>query len=494
MLKLFSYTFFLFYLGWIAIQFSMVNAQSDEIEAVVHEIQNDYRYKGAMVEVAVYDVKTKEKIYVLNESTVVAPASTTKLFVTAAALLSHANHHLTTRIYAEGNVKDSVLYGNLWIRGGGDPTLGSEYFNKNEADPSFLDMWCDSLKAKGIKKIEGNIISDASEFGYQAVPDGWAWSDIGNAYGAMVSGLSVYDNIVRFTFRTGTAGSPTTLLKVTPEIPNFQFHNHTYSSNARGDNSLIYGAPFQNERTGEGSLQKNTTIRVRGSLPDPEFQFAYEWKKKLSEKGILFTGEIQTGRFLSEQNKLKQNRYDQLSFLFEVESPSIAEIVNVTNHHSDNMFAEQLVSILGYLKDGDGNYSSGMRVLRKFWSSRIDTDGMLLKDGSGLSRSNGISANHLVQLLNYMYGRSSFPAFYESLPVSGQDGGTLKNFCRNQVAEGKIHAKSGTMTGIKSYAGYAETLSGRTLSFAIILNNFDGTSYQATKKLERFMNVLVTLP
>lgn len=470
----------------------VILAQTTEIEDVVQKITENTHYKNAIIEVAVYDTKTGEKLYGLNDQLSIATASTTKLFSTAAAIEKIGNKQLQTRFYIEGNIIDSVLHGNLWIRGGGDPALGSKYLDDiNSYD--FLQDWCDSIRQKGINSIQGHLIADASEFGYSGIPDGWSWSDMGNAYGAPTSGLSIYDNIIRFKFKTGASGTTPQLLSIFPEIPGFTFYNRLTSANVWGDQSLIYGAPFDNSRIGVGALQKNTVIEIRGSNPNPEFQVAYEFKKALSDNNIVLAGDIQCGRELLQSNLLAKDRYEVLSPLFNYEGTKILDLVDMTNMHSVNMFAEQLVALLGYYENGDGSYENGLKYLRSFWRKRIPTQGLFLNDGSGLSRSNGVSVKHLCAVLNYMYKSPYYQSFFNSLPISSESG-TLKSISVGRISAHKIHAKSGTMTRIKSYAGYAFTKTGRQLTFAIVLSNFDESNYQAVKRIENFMDVLVTLP
>lgn len=473
--------------------FSLISfGQTDALDEVVNKIKESSHYRNAVVAVAVYDTKTGEKIYSTNEDFSVATASTTKLFTTAASLELLGDRQLHTRFYTDGTITDSVLHGNLWIRGGGDPALGSKYLTDNNKY-DFLGGWSDSIQQLGIKSISGDIIADASEFGYNGIPNGWSWSDMGNAYGAMPSGLSIYDNIISFRFKTGGEGTPAELISMTPEIPDFKFYNEIKSGNVYGDQSLIYGAPFENSRIGVGLLQKNTTIVTRGSNPNPEFQTGYELKKQLLDDGIPVSGKVVCGRTLFYENKLSSDRYDSLHLLFDYAGTHIGDLVNMTNMHSVNMFAEQLVSLISYYKGGNGDYDKGLGIIKYFWRRRIPTEGLILNDGSGLSRSNGISVKHLCFVLNYMYKSNKYHQFFNSLPISAESG-TLQSICRGRKSAHKIHAKSGTMTHIKSYAGYAFTNSGRQLTFAIVLSNFEEGNYQAVKRIENFMDVLVTLP
>lgn len=465
----------------------------NQLKPIVDEILSDSNFKNAVVGIVVYDTKTGEKLFANSEKTSIATASTTKLFSTAAALSIIPNKKIETRFYMDGEVHDGVLYGNIWIRGGGDPTLGSRYTTNDRTTRNFLNDWVDSIRSLGITAITGAIIGDASEFGYKGCPDGWSWSDLGNAYGAYPSGLAVFDNVLNFRINTGSVGKVVSVDSIYPYVPNLKFHNYITSADVNGDNSSIYGAPFQNERIGIGTLQRNTSIRIRSSLPNPEFQTAYEFRKRLFEAGINLPDSILTARDLLFSNNLDTKRYEKYKLLFSHSKSSVFEIAKQTNLHSVNMFAEQLVCLLGYFKNGDGSHENGLTQLQNFWKNAINAEGLHLRDGSGLSRSNAINAEHLVFLLNYMYKNQAYNSFFETLPVTGKSG-TLKELCKNQAAHGKIHAKSGTMQRIKSYAGYAFTSSGRQLSFAIILNNYNCSTAYATNKIQKFMNVLVTLP
>jgi D-alanyl-D-alanine carboxypeptidase/D-alanyl-D-alanine-endopeptidase (penicillin-binding protein 4) len=475
--------------------FNTIKAQVDKLQSVVEELAASSDFKNSMVAISVYDTKSAEKLYGFNDQYVVSIASTTKIFSTAAALSILGDKRLETRIYFDGEIKDSILNGNIWIRGGGDPTLGSKYitYKNGDSTSTFLYTWCDAIRAKGIKKINGKIIGDASEFGYKGCPDGWSWSDIGNAYGAYPSGLCIFDNVVNFNFQTGESGQAATLINMIPYVPNLKFYNYITSSSSHGDNSYIYGAPFQNERIGTGTLQKSTRITTRGSLPNPEFQVAYELMKKLNEVGIAVSDSVICARDLQINKGLSETRYETLSLLYTYKGGSISEIIQLTNKHSINMFADQLVCLIGYYKNGDGSHDNGVSYLNSFWKKTVGLSGSFLTDGSGLSRSNAISTEYLCAVLNHMSKSRNYTTFYNSLPISGVSG-TLSDFCKGQAAQGKVHAKSGTMNRIKSYAGYVTTNTGKQLTFAVVLNNYNCSNNQAKVKLEKIMNVLVTLP
>ena len=129
--------------------------------------------------------------------------------------------------------------------------------------------------------------------------------------------------------------------------------------------------------------------------------------------------------------------------------------------------------------------------MNKFWSSKFSTKGLCLKDGSGLSRSNAISAKHLTRLLIYMNTSKYNSEYKSSLPITGVNG-TLKYICKNQAAHNRIRAKSGSMSRIKSYAGYINSKIGKEYAFALIINNHTCNSKLLKQKIESLFNILAT--
>lgn len=397
-----------------------------------------------------------------------------------------------TRIYLTSPPDSSgTVNGDLWIRGGGDPSLGSRYYNASGAEDSFLDEWADTLTKLGVKRINGRVIADASEFGYMGVPDGWSWSDMGNYYGAGPSGLVIYDNMTRYIFRTEKkAGEPALFIQTFPHTPGLRFHNYIVSG-GHGDNSYIYGAPYSLDRFGTGYLQLGEPwFVVKGSLPDPEFQFAYDFRKKLIGKGVIVSDSAITARDLPPL--AASLRYADLRPVYTNYGRDLGTLIWWTNMRSVNLFAEELLCLSGYVKSGKGTTENGLETMERFWKGKIPFSGMFIKDGSGLSRSNAISPRHFTNLLIYMTKSKNWETWFNCLPIAGQSG-TLSDLCSRQPGDGRIHAKSGTMNRIKSYCGYVETQSGKRVAFAFILNNFDCSSSAAVERMETVLNGIAGL-
>jgi serine-type D-Ala-D-Ala carboxypeptidase/endopeptidase (penicillin-binding protein 4) len=463
---------------------------SQSVQNELDAFASDPVFAHAAIGFLAVDVATGEVVASKNPATCLSPASTVKLFSTATAFqVLGKDYAPKTRFYIDGTLDaKGVVNGNLWIRGGGDVSVGSRYYNADGLEDTLLRQWADTLLKMGVRKINGSIITDASEFGYQGVPDGWNWADMGNYYGAGPSGLPIYDNMLRYVFKTGnTPGSKTTLVQTVPQIPGFSFHNYI-SSGGSGDNSYIYGAPYSLDRFGTGTLEtKSPAFVVKGSLPDPELQFAQEMLRVLREAGIEVRDPVQTARQLTPQSP--SVRYPGMKLLLEHTGKNVGSIAWWTNMKSVNLFAESLLCWVGYASNGDGSTENAIGKLEQYWTGKIPIYGMFIKDGSGLSRSNAISPQHFCDLLRYMGKSKNFDAFYGTLPVAGISG-TLSTVCRNQAGEGKIHAKSGTMNRIKSYAGYVETKSGKMLAFSIIVNNYNCSSNAVVDRMEKVFNAM----
>jgi D-alanyl-D-alanine carboxypeptidase/D-alanyl-D-alanine-endopeptidase (penicillin-binding protein 4) len=297
--------------------------------------------------------------------------------------------------------------------------------------------------------------------------------------------------MLRYYFKINGIGTKPELLKTFPIVENFNFNNYIEGSSSTGDNSYIYGAPYSLDRFGTGYLEANSNITVKGSIPDPELQFAIELKNALIARGIEVTGKAKNARNMQLESAWK--RYSVGHFLiYKHKSPTVASIAYWTNLKSVNLFAEELVCWIGFHKNGNGSTENGINYVDKFWDSRINTAGLFLKDGSGLSRTNAISAEHFCELLKHMHHSKNAAAFKKTLAIAGETG-TMADICKNQAGEGRVKAKSGTMSKVKSYAGYVTTKSGKELAFAFIFNNYNCTNSALVLKIEKLMNTMAVM-
>ena len=171
-------------------------------------------------------------------------------------------------------------------------------------------------------------------------------------------------------------------------------------------------------------------------------------------------------------------------------SEPLREIVAETNQNSNNQYAEQIFRYLGSRMSVPATISNSTQLISAFWKNRkLDLSSCRIEDGCGLAPTDAISPDVFVALLSYMYKSKNFADFYASLPVAGESG-TLKSFCAKTDLEHRLHAKSGTISTVKAYAGYIEAENGDMWVFSIVINNFKGKAATAQKAIQNFLNEL----
>jgi D-alanyl-D-alanine carboxypeptidase/D-alanyl-D-alanine-endopeptidase (penicillin-binding protein 4) len=176
-------------------------------------------------------------------------------------------------------------------------------------------------------------------------------------------------------------------------------------------------------------------------------------------------------------------------------SPSLSELVYHTNQVSQNFYAESILRAIAWKENGYGSTTAAVSIVYNFWKNHgVDLRGICMVDGCGLSRLDAVTTHQLVEMLR-VYAKDSavFPSFYRSLPVAGESG-TIRKLADGTEAEGNLHAKSGTMSRVKSYAGYVKTRSGKLLCFAMVGNNTLWSEVELRDKFEKLFILMAKLP
>ncbi len=460
----------------------------NSIEKAVEIFLEDKELKNASFSFMVKDVKTNTVIAEKDSDMSLVPASTMKVVTTAAAFeILGSGYKYKTILQYSGYIDDScTLHGDIYIKGGGDPTLGSKFFRDYYYEPNFLHEWALSVRNLGIDSVDGRIIGDADIYGFDPTPITWIYGDLGNYYGAPPNGLTIFDNTCYLVLESGpNNGDSTSIVCIEPEIPDMDFDNTVTSAPTFDDNSVIIGPPYRGSRYIKGTIPKNKDeFEIRGSIPDPANQAAFELQMSLHEIGIIVNNGYTTTRKLKINNRLcdvtRKNFYTQVS-------PPVGNIAWFVNMNSVNLFAEHLCITIGLVKYGNASTASGCAAITEHWKKRgIDTEGLYMNDGSGLSRHDAISAHHLTDIMVYMSKSKNASTFESTLPVAGKSG-TLSNIGKKSVITGNLKAKSGTMQRVKSYSGYVKSKSGKKLAFAMIVNNFNCPVKSIVTKLETLM-------
>jgi len=431
----------------------------------------------------------------INGEKSLAPASNLKLLTSAASLsLLGENRKFNTYLEYTGSIdKEGTLSGNLYIRGEGDPTLGSSEMDGVLSLSALLDQWVYAVRSKGIKRINGDIISDDSYLDFMPLPGDWFWEDMGNYYAAGTSGLCINENMYRLYFKPAkTVGQKASVIRTEPEVPDLVFFNHMKTGPiGSGDRGFIYGAPWQYYQQLEGSVPAGVEeFSIKGSLPDPAKFAAQSLYKHLTENNVTITGQVFTER---ERNG-SQNPRKQIHI---IQSPPLQAIIYRLNKRSVNIYSEQLLKILGKEFKGIGSLENGILVLKEWLVNReIYTEGLFLHDGSGLSRANATPTRFFAELLRSVSSDTIFESYYNSLMIAGDpdDIGYMKQMCRGSRAANNVRGKTGLINRVRAHSGYVSTISGQLLCFSMIANDYQG-SYRAIDKLhEKIMIQLAELP
>ena len=412
-----------------------------------------------------------------NSYRAMIPASIQKLLTTSNAFSTLGNdYRFKTRIAYTGEIIEGILHGDIVIYGGGDPTFNSKYFPNQNHDQAIKEA---ATKA-GIKSITGKLVFDLSIYTEHTTPSGWVWEDMGNYFGATPTAFMWADNTINLDLRSGQAGTDVMLADSWPSDSPYTLDVDIKASTENKDNAWFYSAPKGNTIYGKGSIPAHKDrFTVKISDPDPVQSYAKHLEKLLGLKNIAI------------QRNYAHIEYASAKTLIDLSSPSLKEIINVTNKQSINLYAEALNLISDTaqeLKSVEGGIQSLEAFLTK---NKIRHQGNRFLDGSGVSPMNRMTPQVMIDLLSVMYRSPMKDDFQPTLAVGGQSG-TFKYYFKSGKAAGNIMGKSGTMNGVRNYAGYVKNKYGETIAFCLMMNDYDeDRKSEIMKKVETLMEAVI---
>lgn len=474
------------------LHFPLIFFTQSNIDAVLEEYKKDKDLQHATYSFCVLEAATGKTIKEYNSELALVPASTLKIMVTSAALgILGKDFTYKTNFYTFQKT-DSITglsTQNLLIKGSGDPTFNSSYFYNN--DSAFYNPIIQKLKTKGIKKVNGSIIADASCFD-NAIPSTWIWGDIGNYFGAGANGLSYRDNKFLLFYNSGAAHSTAELESISPSYfsKKISIQSSVISSGTE-DDAFVFGDPNGYTRKVTGTIPPNKkNYEVEAEMPEPALFFLDQLQTEL-KKNSLATSEVKL--IMNESF----NKYDlkPTQLVYTHTSPKLEKIVFYTNTKSNNHYAESLLKTIGAAKSGNqGTTANGINAIEKYWESRgVNLSGLHMADGSGLSRANTITTKIQATVLSKIYRDTlMYNAFNICLPVAGKNG-SMTNLCKGTFAENNMRAKTGYINRARGYCGYVKTKAGKELAFSVLFNNYDCSPKEMKLKIEKFLVALVEL-
>lgn len=469
-----------------ALAFAAAAQNSHDIDRLVEQTRRADGMRHAQLSVCLYNIGTGKVLYSNNAQASMTPASVQKLFTTGVGFAKlGSDFRFATKVAVRGNTdRDGVLHGNIYVIGGGDPMLGS-YRYRQTAPDSLFDSWTTALRKKGIRKVDGRVCYNASIFDEQPLHDSWQWGDVGNYYGAGVNGLNFHENMYFVYFNPGKKlGYPASAVGTKPK--NLDIHGTcevTTAAENSGDQVVIYGSPTSNERLYRGTVPLGKqNFAVRGALPNPSRICADLFSAHLRTHGVAISG-----------NSMQvYSTPDSLRAIVDYYSTDYYTIAQYTNLTSNNIYAESIFKYLGYAKYGLGSFENGARAVTDYFKENgLEASGVRIIDGSGLSRLNRTTADFLCRYLATVAKENFSADFRQSLAKVGQSG-TAKNMLPSLPKDITVMVKTGTMDGVKAYAGYIIARSGQMLSFAIMANDFECSSQAAAEMMNKILLKLAT--
>ena len=420
--------------------------------------------KGARVAVCVVDVETGQRLFSRSADAPMAPASNMKLVTTAASLsLLGAEHVFTTRVCASAAPDaDGVLHGDLVIVGGGDPCLREDLFSDPQGrEPA--EVLASFVTAAGIRRVEGRLLLDDGLFDRQWLCPDWKGGDIGSDYAAPVGALSLFGNCL--TLQVNGAGATASLVTA---AEGFRVRDELQPAKS----SKVYDlGALRPDADGVVRVQGRIGSEVGAQLVrvpviDPTAYFGSCVLAQLRRAGV----EVAQGQ------AVEAGAGERAPHALGALTSPLVNAVLVANKESDNGLADHLFKNLGARKGGEGSFAGGQRAVLDWLEHGVGTavDGVVLRDGSGLSSNDRITARLLTDVLLSMARRNDAAgtAFLRSLPVAGLDG-SLRDRMQDPPLQGAVRAKTGYINGVSCLSGFARTQSGRTLAFSLLINEFD---------------------
>ena len=451
--------------------------QAQTLQQKVDQAVQREPLKGAVVGVMVQDMQG-HVVAQREAGRRMVPASNMKLITTGTGLHAlGADFRFETGIGITGTVEEGTLHGDVYIIGGGDPTIGVSDTVAVKPDALFW-RWKSMLKEAGISRIDGRIIGDGRAYEGHLENQTWSYDDTGTYYGAGCNALSFYENAVDYNVAAGAEGEPVKVTQKYPETPWMHFGNLTSTGPKGSGNSLyLYTtdlAPYA-EMRGTYSVERKPKMEhfanKYGALT-----CAYYFWQNLRATGWDISGgyaDIDRGGYVRGKDFVPAYQAGTPRKLGTSQSPVLSRIVRQTNVLSDNFYAEAIFRQMGEKASGIAVYDSCRVAVYEVLESLVpgSMEGLRIEDGSGLSRLNTVSPAFLVDYLRAMSRSKAFDAFLASLPKPGE--GTLNTLLPKLTPDQKarLRLKSGSMDGVLCYSGYVLDEEGKPVRvFSLMVN------------------------
>lgn len=436
-------------------------SSAQDISAKLREqwqtFQSDSSLRAATTAIYIEDLSTGQPVFASNENQGMAPASTQKLFTSIAALHYLGPHF---RYNTQALLRTAGTRSQLVIRPSWDPSLGTERFT-NGAHMQVINDIVQALVKLKIKTLDGITVESSA---IDMMPGGWTWADIGQYYGAAAWPLNWHENQYDMVLNAPAGvGKPVVIAETQPALHHLPVENDLLTGpKGSGDQSYIYYQPGTEGVSIQGTIPESSkNYRVSGSIPNPHREFQETLKDALQKAGVKVLALDAPARPGTDR-EIAGWRSNELS---ELNQPFLKRSIN--------LYGEALLRTIG-AASGNTTRQSAIDQLKRFYDSiGIDPVYLGIRDGSGLSPENRVTAKAEVQALKYARTQSWYNDFYISLPEYNG-----------------MHMKSGTISQAKGFAGYHRAANGKEYVFSILVNNYQGAMTPMVQKMYKVLDLL----
>lgn len=404
----------------------------------------------------VTSVTRGDTLFAVNPDVLLKPASIMKMMTTGLALERLGpDHTFETEALHDGSMENGVLRGNLYLRGGGDPSLSLRFW-KNESP---MDLLARRIAERGIRHVRGAVVADESAFELERIPEGWKTTYLGSAYAAPVSALSLNENVMWVVARSENGAAVIELDPPTTAVP--------VESTVRvvgGSGGRILARRSEQGVSVSGTIgSKSGPRRYSLVITEPPVFAAGALEASLLKAGVQVDGGIRIG-----------DTPTSAKVIASVRSIPVGHMVSYMNRESINHFAELLYRNAARTNGDAGSATASLQALREFMVARAGAraEDIRVRDGSGLSEADSLTARSMIQLLAYAHGAPWGSVFHASMPVAGESE-SMRRRMRGTAAQGNLHAKTGTTNTVISLAGYVTAVNGEVLAFVFMFNGGD---------------------
>lgn len=459
----------------------------DRLASSIEAILRREVFTPAIVAIDIRDLDTGRVVFEKNAATNVKPASTMKLFTTAAILDAEGAATVTTATTVETAGRLDALgrvLGDVFLVGRGDPNLSDRFSWREEKSP--FDQLAKDIRDAGITRIEGRLIGYDGLFTEESIPDGWTADDLVWSYGAEVSALSAFDNSLDLRVDPGEREGDPGLLTVKPGTDFMRIESRVVTSGPGSKAAVTLTRPLGSRHVViAGSLPKGGEAWTGAvAAPEPTLFAVTLLAEALVRHGVTVRDGIAASR-----EPLPQG----LRPLASLRGPAVSEQIRVVNKESQNLHAETLLRRLGNDVFKDASVESSLKAREAFLKGQgVRVADTAMYDGSGLSRSDLVTARAEADLLVAMARHPFAKAFRDSLPIAGVDG-TLKKRMVGTKAQGRVFAKTGSLRHVNALAGYVDAVSGRRFAFSMVVNHHTRPSKEVTEAMDEVCALLVDL-